>query len=258
MKKNLFLVAICLAVMFGAIGVLQLSAMRADDRILGEIETASGQAVGDAEIDDIADTMDQVKDQAEETKKANIEFTEDSRGNLVVGAADAPITIHEYSSLSCGHCAAFHANTLPTLKKDYIDDGSVKIIFHDFPLNAQAMDGSKLLRCVSLADRYDFMNLLFEQQPQWAYGDPDYRNKLKQYVALLGMNGETADACMEDDAVQNLIIKDLQAAAADYKIDSTPTFVMKAEGQDTPEIVSGALPYGEFATRIEAMLKAEE
>ena len=152
---------------------------------------------------------------------------------------------------SVRHSASFHKNTLGDLKKDYVDTGMVKFVFRDFPTNKPAMDAAKLLKCVDIDERYDFMNLLFEQQLQWALSSADHRQKLMQYAALLGMPNDKAEACMNDMDVDNEIIKGLQEANAEYGVDSTPTFVINP-GEKT---LVGARPYGDFSTEIESLTK---
>ena len=90
-----------------------------------------------------------------------------SEEDYVIGSKDAPITIIEYASLSCSHCANFHINVLKELKKDYIDSGKVRWVFRDFPFNFPALIGSMALRCIPEDIRYDYMGALFKLQSQW-------------------------------------------------------------------------------------------
>ena len=94
-----------------------------------------------------------------------LEITED---DFAVGNKNAPITVIEYASLSCSHCADFHNNTLEDIKKEYIDTGKVRFVFRDFPFNYPALLGSMVLRCIPEDVHYDYMNALFQLQPKWA------------------------------------------------------------------------------------------
>jgi protein-disulfide isomerase len=237
MKKKILLPSICIVALLGSISVLHLSAQDADEDLQAQT----------LEVQNEAETIEQ----SEPESLSQISTTSD--GALVIGADDAPVTLVEYSSLSCSHCASFHTATLPDLKADYVDEGLLKIIFKDFPTNAPAMEASKLLRCVPLDQRYDFMNLLFEQQMQWA-AVSDYRQKLKQYAALLGVSSEKADECMDNTAAEDNIVAGMQVANSKYEVTSTPSFVMNP-GED---ILIGARPYGEFSSRIEAIINASE
>ena len=90
-----------------------------------------------------------------------------SEKDFVIGDENAPITIIEYASMSCSHCADFHVNTLPQLKDEYIDTGKVKFVFRDFPFNYPALLGSMTMRCISDSVRYDYMNALYKLQKNW-------------------------------------------------------------------------------------------
>ena len=93
-----------------------------------------------------------------------LEITDD---DLIIGDKNAPITIIEYASLSCGHCADFHINTLPEIKKEFIDKGKVKFIMRDFPFNYPALLGSLALKCVPQDIRFDYANALYKLQNKW-------------------------------------------------------------------------------------------
>ena len=97
-----------------------------------------------------------------------LEVTED---DFVIGDKNAPVTIIEYASLSCSHCADFHNNTLGDLKKEYVDTGKARIVFRNFPFNYPALLGSMVLRCIPEDVRYDYMNALFQLQPKWVVRD---------------------------------------------------------------------------------------
>ena len=89
-------------------------------------------------------------------------------GEYFLGDPNAPITVVEYASMSCPHCAAFHINTLPIIKKEYIDTGKVKLVFRDFPFNLPALQGSMITRCVGEELYFKYLNALFSLQRQWA------------------------------------------------------------------------------------------
>jgi len=249
-KKIILSVVLCLLVLGGSIGFLNLSAQDADTRMMDTIETSAGDTVDTAP----APTTDTEKTEPNNNDKASSDsLVSEKHGVLIMGADDAPVTIMEFSSLSCPHCATFHKDTLPLLKTDYIDTGKVKFVFNDFPLNEPAMAGSLLLKCIPLEERYNFMELLFEQQGNWAF-DANYMQKLKQYAALLGVSSEDADACMNDKDKQRLVLVNMSAAAKKFNIQSTPSFII-TPGED---MMMGAQAYGEFSSKIEAILKEEE
>jgi protein-disulfide isomerase len=242
--KTLYSIIICLFVMGGSIGVLHWWSQDADERMMNNIETAAD----DAKVN-IAEITSETTETIIVQNKISWEAREEN-GALVIGSPDAPVTIMEYSSLSCPHCATFHKDTLPTLKKDYIDQGQVKFVFNDFPLNKPALAGSLLLKCVPIEDRYNFMELLFEQQSAWAF-ESDYVTKLKQYAALLGVSGDKAEECMNNELSERVMFIKVKEAADKFEISSTPSFVILP----TEETLTGAQSYSEISKRIEAILK---
>ena len=103
-----------------------------------------------------------------------LDITED---DFIIGDENAPITIIEYASMSCSHCANFHTNTLPDLKKEYIDTGKVRMVFRDYPFNYPALLGSMMMRCIPGDVRYDYMNALYQLQNTWVDRDPKVSKK---------------------------------------------------------------------------------
>lgn len=148
--------------------------------------------------------------------------------DVVIGASDAPVTIVEYSSLSCPHCANFHTNELPELQKELLDTGKAKLVLRQFPLNAPALRGAQLVGCAEADQRLNFTKVLFEMQAEWAF-TPEFMNSLKQIAAVGGMNEEKFKACMEDKATEEALIASTKAASEKLKINATPSFFVNGE-----------------------------
>jgi protein-disulfide isomerase len=146
-----------------------------------------------------------------------------SPDDRILGKADAPVTIFEYASLTCPHCAAFEKEILPKIKADWIDTGKAKLVFRDFPLDGSALKAAMVARCAPAERFYGFIDVLFAQQGSWATGG-DPVPVLERLAKLGGMGQEKFDTCMKDDALQNKILASRLAGANDYKIESTPTF----------------------------------
>ncbi len=174
-------------------------------------------------------------------------------GDRVLGSNDAPIKVVEYSSLTCSHCAAFHNGDLSKIKENYIDTGKVQFIFKEYPLNQPAVVASAVLRCMPEDQFVPFMGLLFEQQQNWAYG-ADYRDKLVQYAKLAGLGEEKVQECMNDLDLQKRIVGDMKAAGDEYKIASTPTFVVN----NGAKIIVGHQPYEFFQATFDAIASGKE
>ncbi|MEM7227052.1 MAG: DsbA family protein [Pseudomonadota bacterium] len=149
-------------------------------------------------------------------------------GDRVLGAPDAPIEIVEYASLTCPHCARFHADTLPSIKKNWIEPGKARLVYRDYPLDGLALQAAALARCFE-GDRYfGFLDALFRSQQQWAR-DSNPQQALKQIAALAGLDGDEAERCMNDADVQRQIIEGQRVAANEYGIRSTPSVMINGK-----------------------------
>ena len=150
-----------------------------------------------------------------------------SENDFVIGDEDAPITIIEYASMSCSHCANFHKNTLPDLKTEYIDTGKVTMIFRDFPFNYPALLGSMMMRCIPDEVRYDYMNVLYQLQSKWVNRDPTVTKKeLYKIMQSGGMTKDEFDSCYSNLDIENEILEAVMAAQNDFNIRSTPSFIV--------------------------------
>ena len=166
-----------------------------------------------------------------------------------IGNPDAPIKIVEYSSLTCGHCGAFHTETLPGLKEKYIDSGQLYMEFREYPLNKTALDASKILRCIPEEQYYNFMNLLFQTQSDWAFKG-DHVMNLRQNAKLAGMSDQMFDACIEDETLERAIAEGVKLASEKWNIRSTPTFIVN----DGERIIVGNQRMSFFDTLIGDLL----
>ena len=163
--------------------------------------------------------------------------------DVPLGPDTAPVTVIEYASLSCSHCANFHNNVLPALKTKYIDSGQVRFIHRFFPLNDPALLGAQLVRCADRSQFHTFLNVLFKSQEQWAF-DPSFRESLASVAGVGGMSRETFDGCMADKASQEKILLTRLEAANSLNVKSTPTFFVNGtmhEGEQSIEKMSAII-----------------
>lgn len=168
-------------------------------------------------------------------------------GERAIGDADAPVTIIEYSSLTCPHCASFHNDVLPDLKERYIETGKVRMIFRDFPLNEPAVEAAVLAHCAG-PDRYvGFLDVLFQTQPNWA-SSPAPREALKQLGKLGGLAESEMDACFNDESMVDAILQSRLVGQNEHQVQSTPTFVINGETH------AGSRDIDAFAEIIEPLL----
>ncbi len=151
-------------------------------------------------------------------------------GDVVLGKADARVTIIEYASLTCSHCATFHATAWPVLKQKYIDTGKVRFILREFPLDPLATAGFMLARCAGNDKYYAVTDLLFEQQKNWAYTDKPVEN-LTKFAKQAGFTQESFDACLKNQSVYDAVNAVRKRGAETFKVDSTPTFFINGQLQ---------------------------
>ena len=147
--------------------------------------------------------------------------------DFYIGKPDAPVTIIEYASMSCSHCADFHNETLDDLKSEYIDTGKVKFVFRDFPFNYPALAGSMILSCVPEDVRYDYMNALYKLQKNWVMRDHSKtRSELYKIMQSGGMQQDEFDACLSDINLENDILEGVMNAQREFNINRTPSFIV--------------------------------
>ena len=153
-----------------------------------------------------------------------------TENDFIIGNDNASITIIEYASMSCSHCANFHNNTLPDLKKEYIDTGKIKYVFRDFPYNYPALLGSMVMRCIPSEVRYDYMNALYKLQKKWVVKENAITHQeLYKIMQSGGMSKENFDACLNNVDLENQILEEVIAAQSEFNIRSTPSFLINGE-----------------------------
>ena len=163
-----------------------------------------------------------------------------------VGSTSAPITVTEFFSFTCPHCAAFTRETFPEIKTNLIDTGKLRWVFWDYPLDQTALTASMVARSLP-PDFYEpFMVSLFQDLMRWAYNTSiDPIDGLAQQAALAGMPRATYDKVRMNTALQNFVLQERADATSKYMVDSTPTFRAdgpKAQGQQK----AGEMSYDDF------------
>ena len=155
-----------------------------------------------------------------------------------VGKADAPITIIEYASMTCSHCAAFHEQTYPKLVKDYIDTGKARFVLREFPLDALATAAFMIARYAG-DKRTAVVDLLFSQQRNWAFVEKPL-DALERMVKQAGVSSETFQKCIADKELYQKVLEVRKRAAEKFGVDSTPTFFINGDRKNG-EIAPGDL-----------------
>ena len=165
-----------------------------------------------------------------------------------LGSADAPVTVIEYASMTCPHCAAFHHDTFPALKKDYIDAGKVRFSLREFPFDPIATAGFMVARCAGPDKREAMVDLLFAQQKNWAFVDKPLQG-LTNLVKQTGMSQETFESCLKDQKLYDNINAVRDVAAKQFSVDATPTFYINGKK------VAGEMSIDEMAKHFAPFLK---
>jgi len=169
--------------------------------------------------------------------------------DMVLGSATAPITIVEYSSLTCSHCAAFAENVFPMLQSKYIDAGKVRFVSREFPLEVKAAAASMLARCAANGDPAKYFNattMLFRQQQ-------DLIERTTETLTVIGdrfgMSRAAVESCVKDDATLDKLQADQNFAYRELKVDATPTFFINGEQ------LKGSMSFEELEAKLAPLLK---
>jgi protein-disulfide isomerase len=152
--------------------------------------------------------------------RAILDLGKDDR---ILGRPDAPITIVEYASLTCPHCAHFTNAVLPELKKKWIDTGKAKLVLRDYPLDEPALRAAMIARCAPSDRFYAFIDTFFASQEKWVMSR-DYLEALARIAKLGGMSREDFDACLKNTDLENKIVEGRLVATKELDVNSTPTF----------------------------------
>jgi protein-disulfide isomerase len=177
---------------------------------------------------------------------ALLQVTKDDR---ILGNPDAPVTIIEYASMTCPHCAHFQDDVLPEIKKQWIDTGKTKLVLRDFPLDEEALRAAMIARCAPADRYYAFADTFFAAQDKWVR-ERDYRGALARLARLGGMSREEFDACLRNKRLEDSIVESRLVASKELDVNSTPTFFINGTK------FTGAPTAQEFATNLEAALSS--
>jgi protein-disulfide isomerase len=179
-----------------------------------------------------------------QTKFSDMElFAKEALPDIVQGKADAPVTMIEYASMTCSHCAHFHATVYPTLIKDYVDTGKVRFILREFPLDPLATAGFMLARCEGPDKRSAVVDLLFAQQQSWAFVDKPLE-ALSGILKQTGMSKDSFEACLKDQKLYDQVNAVRDRGSNAFGVSATPTFYVngtKVTGEVNPATLSKIL-----------------
>jgi protein-disulfide isomerase len=176
--------------------------------------------------------------------------------DMVHGSANAPVTIVEYASMTCSHCAAFQKDVVPQLTKDYIDTGKVKLVFREYPLDGAAAMASATARCMTGDNYFNFIDLLFRNQAEWIKDfdgnqqltKEDVEEGLTQMGRRAGMGRDQVLKCANDPKNTAIVTENWQEGQNRYKVEATPTFVINGK------VHAGEISYDALKAMIDPVL----
>ena len=161
---------------------------------------------------------------------AVLKLTPDDR---ILGKDDAPVTIVEYASLTCPHCAHFATEVLPKLKEKWIDTGKAKLVMRDYPLDEPALRAAMVARCAPADKYFSFIDVLFQSQVTWATAK-DQMAALERIARLGGISAEKFSACMQDRALEDAVLAESLRGQKEFDVNSTPTIIVNGKKVDNP------------------------
>ena len=173
-----------------------------------------------------------VKDPKENKNDVTIGYD----NSIVIGSDNSKVEIIIYSSLTCPHCAKFHNDVLPKIKKEFVETGDAKIILTDFPLDLAALNASKIIHCAKDDSKIKLLDVIYEKQKIWTDGNniETINENLKKIVNDLKINNFNFDKCLNDKISEKLILEGRIKAQKKYKIDSTPQIIINKKKYNGP------------------------
>ena len=177
--------------------------------------------------------------------------------DMVHGSANAPVTMIEYASMTCPHCAAFQKEVIPQLNKDYVDTGKVKVIFREYPLDGAARMASAVARCLSGDQYFSFIDLLFANQMNWIKDfdgngqltKEDILEGLTQQGRFAGLSADKVKECADDPKNLALVDANWMEGQTKYNVNSTPTFIIGGTSH------AGEIPYDDLKKILDPLVK---
>jgi protein-disulfide isomerase len=180
------------------------------------------------------------------------ETFEIAASDYTLGKADAPVTLIEYASMTCSHCANFTREVYPSLKETYIDKGHVRYVFREFPLDPVALTASVVGRCLPRDAYLPYVELMYQDFETWLGKREDLRGAIKEMARRAGMSGDEFEKCLSTDADAKKVLAAQTQAVKDYCVGGTPTFLLNGK-----TIATGGIPWSELDEKIRTELKAK-
>ena len=178
-------------------------------------------------------------------------YSSENKKITSIGNEKAEIVVKVFSSLSCPHCATFHGNIFPNLKEEFVDTNFVRFEHHSFPLDLQALNAEKVLKCFDNNEkRFEFLNEIYQNQEAWYRGEDinSINIKIAKIAENYNLNNDKINACLNDKALEDEILNERINGAKNYSIKSTPTIFINNKKYD------GKYNYNDFRDAIKKLL----
>ena len=164
-----------------------------------------------------------------------------------MGNESAPIKMIEFASLTCGHCAKFHNEVFPKLKKDYIDNGKIYFTYQDFPLDKFALKASVIARCSGKEKYFSFLKVLYKKQKDWTSSQDPFKSLLK-IAKLGGLKNDEIKVCVSNKSIEDGILKNRLNSTKKFEIKATPTIYINGKKYD------GDLTYEALKLKLDSLI----
>lgn len=166
--------------------------------------------------------------QADALKPKNPAFALAQKGDWIQGNPNAKVTVTEYASLSCPHCAVFQKDVFPEILKNYISTNKIQFIYRDFPLNAPALRAGMVVHCMPEEKREDLITALYKTQEKWAF-TKDFEINLQAVALEQGMTKKAFKKCLADKKIEETVVKSRMDGTQQLAVGGTPTVFINAE-----------------------------
>ena len=163
-----------------------------------------------------------------EPVSANIVDTIEALEEKSLGKPDAPIKMIEFASLTCGHCARFHNEVMPTIKEKYINNGKIFFTYKDFPLDKFALKASIISRCSGNKNYFSFLDVFYKKQSSWTRSQDPFKSLLK-IAKIGGLKDEEIKVCVGNKSIEDGLLKDRLQSSKKYDITATPTIYLNGK-----------------------------
>jgi protein-disulfide isomerase len=192
--------------------------------------------------------------QTDATVEAAGPVPELAMGDMMQGNPEALVTVIEYASMTCSHCAGFHEFAYPRLKEEYIDTGKIHFVFREFPLDAYALEASIMARCAGEDRYFEVVHEVFVRQEEWilARGPSEIRSRLRSIGEDMGITEDMYQTCQENEALQKRIAAKAAEGRTRYEISGTPAIVVNGQ------LLEGGANYNNLARHIESILSGQQ